>query len=162
MSVLTACSLASGGWCKEEQLPIVILSSQNYCFFTLTPALNFGVHYNKKIGETCCINSSSHRLSCGEKGIRTLGTQSVQRFSRPPRSTTPASLQWSKIKATNPSLCGDRGIRTPGALLHNGFQDRRYRPLSHISAAKVQKLSLPQVFLRKKTFLPKIWTFSFI
>ena len=30
--------------------------------------------------------------SCGEKGIRTLGTQSVQRFSRPPRSTTPASL----------------------------------------------------------------------
>ena len=28
----------------------------------------------------------------GEKGIRTLGTQSVQRFSRPPRSTTPASL----------------------------------------------------------------------
>ena len=29
---------------------------------------------------------------CGEKGIRTLGTQSVQRFSRPPRSTTPASL----------------------------------------------------------------------
>ena len=33
-----------------------------------------------------------YRLSCGEKGIRTLGTQSVQRFSRPPRSTTPASL----------------------------------------------------------------------
>ena len=32
-----------------------------------------------------------HRF-CGEKGIRTLGTQSVQRFSRPPRSTTPASL----------------------------------------------------------------------
>ena len=29
---------------------------------------------------------------CGEKGIRTLGTQCVQRFSRPPRSTTPASL----------------------------------------------------------------------
>ena len=29
----------------------------------------------------------------GERGIRTHGTQSVQRFSRPPRSTTPASLQ---------------------------------------------------------------------
>ena len=29
---------------------------------------------------------------CGKRGIRTHGTQSVQRFSRPPRSTTPASL----------------------------------------------------------------------
>ena len=34
---------------------------------------------------------------CGERGIRTHGTQSVQRFSRPPRSTTPASLQWSFV-----------------------------------------------------------------
>ena len=33
-----------------------------------------------------------HPYGCGEKGIRTLGTQRVQRFSRPPRSTTPASL----------------------------------------------------------------------
>ena len=33
-----------------------------------------------------------YRLFSGEKGIRTLGTQCVQRFSRPPRSTTPASL----------------------------------------------------------------------
>ena len=31
-------------------------------------------------------------LACGEMGIRTPGTQRVQRFSRPPRSTTPASL----------------------------------------------------------------------
>ena len=28
----------------------------------------------------------------GETGIRTLGTQSAQRFSKPPRSTTPAPL----------------------------------------------------------------------
>ena len=30
---------------------------------------------------------------CGKGGIRTHGTQSVQRFSRPPRSTTPAPFQ---------------------------------------------------------------------
>ncbi len=29
---------------------------------------------------------------CGEAGIRTLGAQKAQRFSRPPRSTAPAPL----------------------------------------------------------------------
>ena len=41
-------------------------------------------------------------------------------------------------------VCGDRGIRTPEAFRLNGFQDRRYRPLSHISAAKVQKIGMTQ------------------
>jgi hypothetical protein len=31
------------------------------------------------------------------------------------------------------SLCGERGIRTPGTLLYNGFQDHRIRPLCHLS-----------------------------
>ena len=30
-------------------------------------------------------------------------------------------------------LCGETGIRTPGASQHNGFQDRRNRPLCHLS-----------------------------
>ena len=47
-------------------------------------------------------------------------------------------------------VCGDRGIRTPEAFRLNGFQDRRYRPLSHISAAKVQKIDIVKSFLRKK------------
>ena len=34
--------------------------------------------------------------------------------------------------------CGERGIRTPGTLQFNGFQDRRNRPLCHLSAAKIQ------------------------
>ena len=29
--------------------------------------------------------------------------------------------------------CGERGIRTPGASQLNGFQDRRNRPLCHLS-----------------------------
>jgi hypothetical protein len=32
---------------------------------------------------------------------------------------------------------GERGIRTPGGFSLNGFQDRRNRPLCHLSAAKV-------------------------
>ena len=34
-------------------------------------------------------------------------------------------------------LCGERGIRTPGGLTLNGFQDRRIRPLCHLSTTKV-------------------------
>ncbi len=35
------------------------------------------------------------------------------------------------------SFSGERGIRTPGSLTFNGFQDRRNRPLCHLSAAKI-------------------------
>jgi hypothetical protein len=35
------------------------------------------------------------------------------------------------------NACGERGIRTPGAVTLNGFQDRRIRPLCHFSGAKV-------------------------
>ena len=35
-------------------------------------------------------------------------------------------------------MSGERGIRTPGPLTVNGFQDRRIRPLCHLSAAKVR------------------------
>ena len=33
---------------------------------------------------------------------------------------------------------GERGIRTPGPLLDNGFQDRRIRPLCHLSVKELQ------------------------
>ena len=32
--------------------------------------------------------------------------------------------------------CGERGIRTPGASQHDGFQDRCNRPLYHLSYSK--------------------------
>ncbi len=32
--------------------------------------------------------------------------------------------------------CGERGIRTPGGVTLNGFQDRRIRPLCHFSLTK--------------------------
>ena len=102
----------------------------------------------KKAGLHFMLPSSS---VCGKKGIRTLGTQSVQRFSRPPRSPTPASfLGQSKSDPKSLSSGGDRGIRTPEAFRLNGFQDRRYRPLSHISAAKIQLFGFMQLIRRKK------------
>ena len=33
---------------------------------------------------------------------------------------------------------GERGIRSPGPVTVNGFQDRRIRPLCHLSAAKLR------------------------
>ena len=34
-------------------------------------------------------------------------------------------------------ICGERGIRTPGSFTFNGFQDRRNRPLCHLSGRKI-------------------------
>ena len=43
---------------------------------------------------------------------------------------------------------GERGIRTPGPVTVNGFQDRRIRPLCHLSMAKIQV----DVLLPKNSF----------
>jgi hypothetical protein len=48
----------------------------------------------------------------------------------------------SKKKSRNENcgtfaFSGERGIRTPGTLQYNSFQDCRIRPLCHFSAAKV-------------------------
>ena len=37
-------------------------------------------------------------------------------------------------------LCGERGIRTPGASQHAGFQDRCNRPLYHLSELSFERL----------------------
>ncbi len=42
---------------------------------------------------------------------------------------------------------GERGIRTPGPVTVNGFQDRRIRPLCHLSAAKVSVRRLMAKFM---------------
>ena len=34
--------------------------------------------------------------------------------------------------------CGERGIRTPGASQHGGFQDRCNRPLYHLSLSALK------------------------
>ena len=42
-------------------------------------------------------------------------------------------------------LCGERGIRTPGGLHLNGFQDRRNRPLCHLSGGKSSQIPLCRI-----------------
>jgi hypothetical protein len=44
-------------------------------------------------------------------------------------------------------VCGERGIRTPGPVTVNGFQDRRIRPLCHLSGAKIQGNFEPSKYL---------------
>ncbi len=39
--------------------------------------------------------------------------------------------------------CGEGGIRTPGASQLNGFQDRRNRPLCHLSGHKSSLFLIP-------------------
>ena len=60
-----------------------------------------------------------------------------------------------KNQPSNSISCGERGIRTPGTLLYNGFQDRRDRPLCHFSAAKIQIFLFLQTFFQKKIFFIK-------
>ncbi len=43
--------------------------------------------------------------------------------------------------------CGERGIRTPGASQLNGFQDRRNRPLCHLSYFYILKICSAKVAL---------------
>ena len=76
-------------------------------------------------------------------------------------------------------FCGERGIRTPGASQLNGFQDRRNRPLCHLSNAfktrvfqnrlqRYNKKCIYANFLRKKCVLEQkkvriccVWVISF-
>jgi hypothetical protein len=47
--------------------------------------------------------------------------------------------------------CGERGIRTPGTSQFNGFQDRRDRPLCHLSLLFVKsECKGKTIFVKKK------------
>ena len=49
--------------------------------------------------------------------------------------------------------CGERGIRTPGTSQYNGFQDRRDRPLCHLSKTSFQKCFFSKAMQRYDYFL---------
>ena len=49
-------------------------------------------------------------------------------------------------------FCRERGIRTPGTRRHNGFQDRRFQPLSHLSVVNICKNFLTSINLIKLEF----------
>ncbi len=39
-------------------------------------------------------------------------------------------------------VCGERGIRTPGSVKINSFQDYRIRPLCHLSSGAAKQINL--------------------
>ena len=53
---------------------------------------------------------------------------------------------------------GERGIRTPGPVTVNGFQDRRIRPLCHLSGCKIKGLN----FIFQKLFAIQVILFQII
>ena len=54
---------------------------------------------------------------------------------------------------------GERGIRTPGGFHLNGFQDRRIRPLCHLSGAKVRgQMLTPKIF----TITPRVFLILYL
>jgi DNA mismatch repair protein MutS2 len=50
-------------------------------------------------------------------------------------------------------FCGETGIRTPGTSRYNGFQDRRYRPLSHLSETLLRGCFSLKAWQRYECFL---------
>ena len=68
---------------------------------------------------------------------------------------TPDEIYKQKRKSFLTSFCGERGIRTPGGVTLNGFQDRRNRPLCHLSSVNAFALTgakLLQLFILCKFF----------
>jgi len=64
-------------------------------------------------------------------------------------------LLMTQQKTINPAMrgvyivCGgERGIRTPGTLRYNSFQDCRIRPLCHFSGAKLAFFLKPLTFFK--------------
>ena len=98
---------------------------------------------------------------CGEWGITSpsyLGSVSLAGYQQINRNT-PSVFVFPSIafptssmrfpQKQNPAdaglfllICGEWGIRTPGTLRHNGFQDHRNRPLCQLSGAKILLFSL--------------------
>ena len=67
--------------------------------------------------------------------------------------------------------CGERGIRTPGGVTLNGFQDRRIQPLCHLSKCtitivfsimRVQRYNFFFIPQRKKSFFFSFFFEEFI
>ena len=96
----------------------------------------------KKGCKSC--NYLIYTLYCGETGIRTLGTVTRSpHFECGPIDHSGISPIMTKalLEESRSALQGgETGIRTPGTSRYNGFQDRRNRPLCHLSKLLCQVL----------------------
>ena len=92
------------------------------------------------------------------RDLLTAGVAEMERFELSRRFTHPTPLAGEPLRPLGyfsmsssyavKKTGGERGIRTPGTLQYNGFQDRRDRPLCHLSNAFVlQKRCKGSLFL---------------
>ncbi len=86
--------------------------------------------------------SAKQNLLCGERGIRTLVTVARKTvFETVPfnhSGISPIILNYKKTRTAAGNLCGgELGIRTPGPVTVNSFQDCRNRPLCQLSGCKI-------------------------
>ena len=102
----------------------------------LVLCLTFGVHFTSLRSPT----SNAHtlpRASCATQNEEIAEQLSFLYLSTFPFNKLMSMCLDTKKRALSDSFfilcCGERGIRTPGTSQFNGFQDRRNRPLCHLS-----------------------------
>ena len=85
-------------------------------------------------------SSNAHtlpRASCATQNEKVAEQLSFLYLSTFPFNKLMSMCLYTKKRALSDSFfilcCGERGIRTPGTSQFNGFQDRRNRPLCHLS-----------------------------
>ena len=78
-----------------------------------------------------------------------MGTRKRLNTSKIKENEKPVPWSWNGLETGG----GERGIRTPGGVTLNSFQDCRDRPLCHFSAAKV---AITRISQKKLKHYPKI------
>ena len=108
---------------------------------TFTPRLNqaylvdFQSYYVRICSFVCdpfCVFKKGSRVG-NLIGVQTRTFSESKEQKKVCKSTT-----YTLFEQLRTVLSGERGIRTPGPVTVNGFQDRRIRPLCHLSTAKVR------------------------
>ncbi len=79
-----------------------------------------------------CEQSLFPKEDCAERSKRKSRRRAEKLFSKADADKKTAELMFCRAIFGS----GKRGIRTPGTLQFNGFQDRRNRPLCHLSGSK--------------------------
>ena len=121
----------------KNQWKLVVLPSPNNTkinligIISLSGCLNIKFRINKILFSiVCCAHTGIKNLLCGKR--KELFEQLQKKTHSQRNSVRKTVRKFRKSLIYNVS-CGEGGIRTPGGSHLNGFQDRRNRPLCHLS-----------------------------
>ena len=113
-------------YCKRNMIASALNSTQ------LPKAGQFPIWTARSASDRCRHRPKS---SCGLSRVVGIDTVLLRGEDEVLRDSPIPWVVWSEIPAHLRLKSGGRGIRTPGELPHNGFQDRRLKPLGHPSLA---------------------------